>query len=289
MCIFDKKFYTMKKLYALTVLCSTMAFAQVKTPQPSPKASLTQIIGLTEVVVDYSRPAMKGRKVFGELVPFGRLWRTGANFNTTVTFSDDVVIEGKTLKAGKYALFTIPKIDTWEFVFYKENDNWGTPEVLDESKVALRAIVKPEITSKSTEAFTIAVNPIDVNSATIDLSWERSMASLKFDVPTYKTAMASIEKTLAGPSANDYYSAGVFFFTSNGDLVKALEYVSKGIGMSKDAPFWMLRQKSLIQAKLGDKKGAIETAKLSLAAATDAKNADYVKMNNDSIAEWSKK
>ncbi|MEY2691872.1 MAG: hypothetical protein RIT03_262 [Bacteroidota bacterium] len=279
----------MKKIIALIVFGCVSAFAQVKTPQPSPKASLVQTVGLTEVAVDYSRPTMKGRKVFGELVSFGKLWRTGANYNTTISFSDDVVIDGKTLKAGKYALFTIPKIDTWEFIFYKDNDNWGTPAELDEAKVALRSTVKPEITAKSIESFTIAVNPIDVNSATLDLSWERSLASLKFDVPTYKTAMASIEKTLAGPSGNDYYSAGVFLFTSNGDIVKALEYVNKGIGMSKDASFWMLRQKSLIQAKMGDKKGAIETAKLSLAAATDAKNADYVKMNNDSIAEWSKK
>ena len=279
----------MKKIIALIVFGCVSAFAQVKTPQPSPKASLVQIVGLTEVAVDYSRPTMKGRKVFGELVSFGKLWRTGANYNTTVTCSDDVVIDGKTLKAGKYALFTIPKIDTWEFIFYKDNDNWGTPAELDEAKVALRCTVKPEITAKSIEAFTIAINPIDIYSATLDLSWERSIASLKFDVPTYKTAMASIEKTLAGPSGGDYYSAGVFLFTSNGDIAKALEYVNKGIGMSKDAPYWMLRQKSLIQSKMGDKKGAIETAKLSLASATDAKNADYVKMNNDSISEWSKK
>jgi hypothetical protein len=279
----------MKKIVAIAFLWSALALAQVKTPQASPSASLKQTVGLTEVAVDYSRPTMKGRKVFGELVPFAKLWRTGANANTTVSFSDDVVIDGKTLKSGKYALYTIPKIDSWEFIFYKDNDNWGTPAEFDEAKVALRSTVKPEISSKSIEAFTISVNPIDTNSGTLDFSWERSFASLKFDVPTYKTAMSSIDKTLAGPSANDYYSAGVFFFTSNGDLVKALEYVSKGITMSKDAPYWMLRQKSLIQAKLGDKKGAIETAKLSLAAATDAKNADYIKMNNDSIAEWSKK
>ncbi len=279
----------MKKIVAIAFLWSALALAQVKTPQASPSASLKQTVGLTEVAVDYSRPTMKGRKVFGELVPFAKLWRTGANANTTVSFSDDVVIDGKTLKSGKYALYTIPKIDSWEFIFYKDNDNWGTPAEFDEAKVALRSTVKPEISAKSIEAFTISVNPIDTNSGTLDLSWERSFASLKFDVPTYKTAMSSIDKTLAGPSANDYYSAGVFFFTSNGDLVKALEYVSKGITMSKDAPYWMLRQKSLIQAKLGDKKGAIETAKLSLAAATDAKNADYIKMNNDSIAEWSKK
>ena len=115
---------------------------------------------------------------------------------------------------------------------------------------------------------------------------------MKFQVPTQKTALASIEKTLAGPSAGDYYSSAQYFLQSNGDLNKALEYVNKALSMVKvgeDVPYWQLRLKSLVQAKLGDKKGAIDTAKLSLAAAEKAKNEDYVKMNNDSIKEWSKK
>ena len=142
------------------------------------------------------------------------------------------------------------------------------------------------------ESLTISVGNLTNDSATLDIAWEKTMVSVKFDVPTQKTAMASINKTLAGPTAGDYYSSGVYFFQSNGDLNKALEYVNKAISMVKpgdDVPFWQLRQKSLIQAKLGDKAGAIATAKLSLAGAEKAKNDDYVKMNNDSIKEWSKK
>jgi hypothetical protein len=281
----------MKKIILVLaiMLASYTIQAQVKTPQPSPKASIEQVVGLTDVAVDYSRPSMKGRTIFGDLVPFGKLWRTGANANTTISFSEDVVIDGKTLKKGKYALYTTPKADNWEIVFYSDTDNWGTPEEWNDSKVALRANARPETLNRNVESFTIGINNLDNNFGNLELSWEKTLVALKFEVPTQKTAMASIEKALSGPTANDYFSSAQFYYNSNGDLAKALEYVNKALDLNKDKPFWMNRQKSLIQAKLGDKKGAIESAKLSLAAATAAKNNDYVKMNNESIAEWSKK
>ena len=123
----------------------------------------------------------------------------------------------------------------------------------------------------------------------MELSWEKTLVAIKFEVPTQKTAMASIEKTLAGPVAGDYFSAAQFYLQSNGDITKALTYVDKALELNIEKPFWYTRLKSLIQAKLGDKKSAIETAKISMAAAETAKNADYVKMNKDSIAEWLKK
>lgn len=281
----------MKKiLVSITMfLVCLPAMAQVKTPQASPKASITQTVGLTEVAVDYSRPSAKGRTIFGDLVTFGKLWRTGANQNSMVTFSDDVTIDGKTLKKGKYAIFTTPKADSWDVFFYTDTQNWGTPENWDESKVALKTSVKPESLNRNVETFTIAINNLDNNFAHLEISWEKTIIAVKFEVPTNKTAMASIDKALNGPSKEDYYAAGAYFYQSNGDMKKALEYVDKALSMSTDKPFWQLRQKSLIQAKLGDKKGAIETAKASLAAAEAAKNADYVKMNKESIAEWSKK
>lgn len=275
-----------------TIIASYVLNAQVKTPQTSPHSTLTQVVGLTEVTVDYNRPSAKGRIIFGDLVPFGELWRTGANANSTVSFSDDVIINGTTVKKGKYALFTTPKADMWEVVFYTDTDNWGTPEVWDANKVAVLVNVDPVALNNAVESLTISVGNLTNDSATIDIAWEKTMASVKFEVPTKKAAMASIEKTLAGPTAGDYYSSGVYLFQSNVDLNKALEYVNKAISMVKpgdDVPFWQLRQKSLIQAKLGDKAGAIATAKLSTAGAEKAKNNDYVKMNNDSIKEWSKK
>lgn len=271
------------------ILASYIAEAQVRTPQASPKSSLEQVVGLTNVDIVYSRPSMKGRIIFGDLVPFGKLWRTGANENTTISFSDDVVIGGKTLAKGKYAIYTLPKADNWEIIFYSDTNNWGTPDTWDESKVALRTNVTPFMLNRNVESFTIGINNLDNNFANLEISWEKTLVSLRFDVPTQKIAMASIDKVLAGPTSGDYFAAAQYFYQSNGDLNTALTYMNKALELSKDKPFYYYRQKSLIQAKLGDKKGAIETAKISLAGATEAKNNDYIKMNNDSIAEWSKK
>ena len=281
----------MKKIiFALAVFISQfVADAQIKTPQASPRAIVSQMVGLTEVELNYSRPGAKGRPVFGNLVPFGKLWRMGANENTTISFSDDVIIDGKTLKKGKYALYSVPRIESWDIIFYTSTDNWGLPQEFDETKVALRTTVKEEALSKPVESLTINISGLDTSSAYLEIFWENSSVALKFEVPTQKTAMASIEKVLGGPTANDYYSAANFLFQSNTDIAKSLVYVNKSLELSKDKPFWFLRLKSLIQAKQGDKSGAIETAKLSLEAAEEAKNQDYVKMNRDSIAEWSKK
>jgi hypothetical protein len=284
----------MKKIiFVLAVLIANFTIeAQVKTPQSSPKTTVNQIVGLTDVTIEYSRPSAKGRIVFGDLVPFGKLWRTGANQNSMVTFSEDVVIKGNTLKKGKYAIFTTPKADMWEVVFYTDTENWGTPEKWDANKVALSTMVDPIILGNNVETFTIGVNNLTNDSATLDISWEKTMVSIKFEVPTKKAAMASIEKVLSGPSANDYYAAAQYLYQSEGDINKALEYVNKAVNSVKagqDVPFWQLRTKALIQAKAGDKAGAIATAKASLAAAEKAGNSDYVKMNNDSIKEWSKK
>lgn len=266
-----------------------IAEAQLKTPQASPKATIFQTVGLTDVEVVYSRPAARGRAVFGNLVPFGKIWRTGANENTTISFSEDVVIDGKTLPKGKYALYTIPKIESWEVIFYSTTNNWGNPEVWNEANVVLRTTVKEEALPKPVETFTIGINNLTVDSAHLDMAWENSSVSMKFEVPTQKLTLANIEKVLAGPTSADYFSAAQYIYQTNGDNVKALAYMDKAMEMSTEKPYWYTRLKSLIQARAGDKKGAIETANLSLAAAEAAKNQDYVKMNRDSIAEWSKK
>lgn len=266
-----------------------IAEAQLKTPQASPKATVFQTVGLTDVEIVYCRPAARGRAVFGNLVPFGKVWRTGANENTTISFSEDVVIDGKTLPKGKYALYTIPKIESWEVIFYSTTNNWGNPEVWNEANVVLRTTVKEEALPKPVETFTIGINNLTVDSAHLDMAWENSSVSMKFEVPTQKLTLANIEKVLAGPTSADYFSAAQYIYQTNGDNVKALAYMDKAMGMSTEKPYWYTRLKSLIQARAGDKKGAIETANLSLVAAEAAKNQDYVKMNRDSIAEWSKK
>jgi len=134
----------MKKilLSLFVVALSTNITAQLKTPAPSPSSKIEQKVGLTDVTVEYSRPSMKGRAVFGNLVPYGKLWRTGANQNTKVTFSDDVTIDGKTLKKGTYAVYTKPGKDAWEVLFYSDTNNWGTPQNWDDAKVAVSTTAK---------------------------------------------------------------------------------------------------------------------------------------------------
>lgn len=281
----------MKKIFIAFVFMIAPLFteAQLKTPQASPKSTVFQTVGLTDVEIIYCRPAARGRAVFGNLVPFGKIWRTGANENTTISFSEDVVIDGKTLPKGKYALYTIPKIESWEVIFYATTNNWGNPETWNEANVVLRTTVKEDAISKPVESFTIGIGNLTADSATLDMAWENSSVSMKFIVPTQKEVLANIEKVLAGPTSADYFSAAQYLFQSNGDNVKALNYMDKAMELSTEKPYWYTRLKSQIQARAGDKKGAIETANLSLAAAEAAKNQDYVKMNRESIAEWSKK
>lgn len=278
-----------KLLIALAIILAPLATeAQIKTPQASPKGYIKQTVGLTDVEVTYSRPGARGRAVFGNLVPFGKLWRTGANENTIINFSDDVVIDGKTLKKGKYAIYTIPKIESWEVIFYLSTDNWGLPENWSDAYVALRTTVKEDALPTPLETFTIGINGLDPNFGYLDMAWENSHVALKFEVPTAKIATTSIEKTLGGPTANDYFAAATYLFQSNGSIETARTYVDKSLDMSTEKPYFILRLKAQIQAKQGDKKGAIETAKASLVAAEAANNQDYVKLNKDSIAEWSR-
>ncbi len=283
----------MKKVLSIfaVIALSFSVNAQIKTPQPSPKAKLQQQVGLTDVTIEYSRPGVKGRKIFGGLEPFGTVWRTGANKNTTIKFSTPVTIGGQKLKKGTYAIFTrLISAKEWEVIFYKKADNWGTPKKIDEKKIA--ATVKVEVMEVPfvVETLAIDVNNITNNRANLEIIWEKSYVVVPFAVPTDKAVMANIEKVLDGPSGNDYYAAAVYYLQEGKDIEKAKEWIGKTIAMSGDkTPFWVLRQQSLIHAKAGDKKGAIAAAKKSLAAAEKAENAHHIKLNKESLKEWGAK
>lgn len=278
----------MKKLvtlaFALMVLFSVDA--QIETPQPSPFAKMEQKVGLTDVTLEYSRPGMRGRTIFGDLVPYGKLWRTGANKNTIITFSDNVMVDGQELKAGSYAIFATPNKESWDVVFYSDTENWGTPAKWDDAKVAAKTTIKTMKMPMNVETFTITLDNLTNSSAELGFIWENTMANLKFEVPTDKTVTAAIDKIMSGPTANDFYAAAVYNLSENKDLSKAKEWMDKAMSMLENPGFWQLRQQSLLYAKLGDKKKAIETAKKSLEGAKARGNADYIKMNMDSLKEW---
>lgn len=280
----------MKKYTLLCILLiSGVLSAQIAVPQVSPVSKVEQTVGLTQISLEYNRPSAKGRSVYGDLVPYGKNWRTGANANSTITFSQDVTINGKSLAKGKYALYTTPKADSWDIIFYKDTDNWGLPENWLEENVALKTSAKPESLNRLVETFTISFNNVSTDATNLELSWEKTLVSIKIEVPTQKAVLKSIADIMNGPTAKDYYASAQYYYQSNTDISKALLWVNQSISLSGEkVPFWYYRLKSLIQFKSGDKKGAIETAKLSLAGATAEKNDDYIKQNKDSIELWSK-
>jgi hypothetical protein len=266
------------------------ANAQIKTPSPSTFQKVEQIVGLTDVTLEYSRPGVKGRTIFGDLVPFGEVWRTGANANTKLTFSSDFMIDGKKLEKGTYALYTIPNKDSWDIILYSDATNWGNPKKWDDAKVAAKMRVTPQEMSFSVETFTITFDNITSNSAVLGILWENTYVTLKFETPTDTMVSKQIENKMSGPSANDMYTSAVYYLEAGKDIKKAQVWVDKAIKMtSADPKYWMLRQQSLIHAKAGNTKGAIAAAKESLKYAEKAGSAGYVKMNKASLKEWGAK
>ncbi len=279
----------MKKLVLVVVVfaLSFAAYAQIETPAPSPFAKIEQKVGLTDVTLEFSRPSVKGRKIFGDLEPFGGVWRTGANKNTMITFSDDVVIAGKEVKAGAYALFTkLNSAKQWDVMFYADTENWGTPREWDASKVVATAKVDVIKLPMTMETFTLNINNISANGASLDIMWETSYVSIPFTVPTDKTVTSAITKVMDGPSANDYYAAADYYLTSGKDANQAKVWMDKAMSKIEKPGFWQIRRQSLIYAAAGDKAGAIRLAKESMAGAKAAGNQNYVKQNMDSLKEW---
>ncbi|MFC4721605.1 DUF2911 domain-containing protein [Geojedonia litorea] len=277
----------MKKLLCIIAVLavSFTVNAQIQTPAPSPSAKVEQTVGLTDVTLEYSRPNMRGRTIFGDLVPYGKVWRTGANARTKITFSDNVTVGGKELKAGSYAIFTIPQKTSWDVVFYSETGG-GIPSELDESKIAAKVNAEVYEMPMKIETFTMTFDDLSSGSAVLGMLWENAYVGVEFKVPTDAKVSAAIDKTMKGPSAGDYYSAAVYYADEGKDINQAKTWMEKAISMMETPRFWQLRQQSLIYAKAGDKKAAIETAKKSLAGAKEAGNDDYVKMNMDSLKEW---
>ena len=278
----------MKKLILLTFICSLSLSvnAQIKSPQPSTSQTVTQTVGLTNIELSYSRPSMRERNIFGELVPYGKMWRTGANKNTTITFDKDVIIGSKEVKAGTYAIFTKPNAQSWEVYFYSDTSNWGTPAAWENEKVV--ASIKANVVAMpmEVETFTISFDAITNDSATLGFRWDHTYVAVPISFFTDTQVTKSIESVMSGPNAGDYYTAAVYYLNADKDIKKAKNWIDKAIEMRENPAFWYYRQQSLIYAKSEDKNGAIKAAKKSLALAKDAGNEDYVALNTKSLKAW---
>jgi hypothetical protein len=252
---------------------------QIQMPQASPAAQITQKVGLTDVSVEYSRPSMRGRKIFGELVPFGEVWRTGANAATILTFSTDVKIEGNAVPAGSYALYSIPGKTEWTMILTSNTKLWGAVGYSDADDV-LRFRVKPGKTGQKYE--TMEINFVDITDtgSTIALKWETTRVKFRIETEVDDIVMAQIKELVIDQKPQNpglYYQAANYYYTNNKDMDQAYEWITKSV--NDDPKYWTMHLKAKIELSLGKKKEAIESATKSIEMAKEAKNPDYVGLN----------
>ena len=264
---------------------SFLTNAQIETPMASPLSKIEQKIGITDVTIEYSRPSMRGRTVFGNIIPFGEIWRTGANVNTKITFSDNVKINGKDLKKGTYSLYTVPNKTNWEIIFYQKSDNWGNPKTWDASLESLRFTVNSKVLSSLVETFSIDFSDLKNEEATLNLSWEKTQVSIKIWVPTNEKVEKRIQQVMAGPSNRDYILAARFYLDQEKELATALIYIDKAL-VTNPENYSNLRTKSLILWKLGQLSEAKKVMLQSLELAKKDQSAEYIKLNEASLKEW---
>lgn len=281
----------MKKISLfLTALC--LAFmtlqpvqAQLNTPAPSPFSKIEQMIGLTNVTVAYSRPGMKGRDIMGELVPYGKLWRTGANRATKISFDDPMSIGGQRLEAGDYAIFSIPGKKEWTIIISSKGDQNGIAEY-DEAKDAARFTVAPQKTKETYESFTIMFSELDNNSAMMNLMWENTKVQIPVeDYDLDEVVMSQIKEAMpkAGDNDNMYYAAASYYFNNNKDMSQAAEWIDRAAEINYQK-YWVLHLQAKIHAALNNDQKAKDAAQKSMQLAEKAGNPDYVKLNRDLIS-----
>ena len=273
------------RTFSFAFLICSVVFSQVQTPALSPKSELTQIVGFTEMKIEFSRPSMRGRKIMGNLVNYGDIWRTGANSNTKITVSDDVVFGENILPAGSYSILTRPGKKMWEVFFYTED--WSLPKPWDSEKIALKLDI-PVKNTNQIETFSIWIGDISTDSASLNLAWENSRIEMPFTVSTDEKTMASIKETMKGnPGHRDYYSAASYYLTTGRDLKKAEKWITKAV--KEKEYYFYYRTKAEIHAGLNKFKLAIEAANKSIKLAEKRGTKNLISLNKKSIEEWSRR
>ena len=270
----------MKKiLFMIAIAAGNLTFAQtLTTPQPSTTQTIKQNFGLSSIELSYSRPNAKGRKVVGELVPFGKVWRTGANQATTLTFGDEVTIGDKKIAAGKYGLLSIPGQDNWTLIITKQLDVTSPSAYKEESDV-VRVNVKPMMVKDNVETFTMQFANVKSSTCDLRMVWENTAVMLPISTDVDGKVMKQINNIMTKDNL-PYFNAAMYYMESGKDMNQALTWLNKAAEQNPTA-FWIHHQRANALAKLGKKQDAIAAANKSLELATTAKNADYVKLNED--------
>ena len=274
----------MKKILLLSaIFCYSFISAQIKTPKPSPTATISQKIGLSNVSVEYSRPGAKGREIFGELVSYNKLWRTGANKATKITFNNDFIFGDTKVNKGSYSLFSIPGKKKWTIYLNKETELWGVGD-FDEEKIVCKLVSKVNECKDFTESFTIDFGTFKAFSAIMSLKWANTKIDIRLeDLGAKKLEKEILELLNEGPSANDYYNGAKFFADNTSEYEMALEWINTAIKKRPDA-FWMQFHKARILKKMGNNKESILVAEGVIELAKEKKDDyGYIKRSEDLI------
>ncbi len=265
-------------------------------PKASPLSRLEQEVGFSKITVEYSRPATKGRTIFGNrpdgqpgLVPYGRIWRVGANESTKITLDTDVEILGNKLPKGIYALYAFPEADAWEIVFHRNTSHWGDGRTAyNPEEDALRIKVKPIKTLDFQENFSISFDGLTHNSVNMTWQWAHTKVVIPIGIDTGKIMLAQIQEKLeSNPTAQTYYEVARYYQEEGIKYSEALEYLNKAISLGGDT-YYFHRVKSLVEAELGDYQSAIRSAETSLNLAEKEGKDEFVRMNQKNIKRWAK-
>ncbi len=281
----------MRKAICLFVLFfSTVLVSQLDHPKASPAAMVAQEVGFATIKIDYSRPATRGRKIFGDLVPYGRIWRVGANESTKISVDTEVAVSGNKLPAGTYALYAFPEEDEWEIVFHNNTSHWGDGrKKYNPEEDAFRIIVQPQETQSYQENFLIAFDSISHNTATLVLHWAQTKITIPITVDTHDNMERQIEERLSHQAKpQTYYEAARYYVEQGMKYETALVYLNKAIELGGDT-YYFHRVKSLAEAQLGDYKAAIKSAEKSLEIAQTQDKDEFVRMNRKNIDLWKTK
>lgn len=274
-------------VFAFTLLTAFASYAQpLKTPAPSPTQTIKQDFGLASIELTYSRPQMKGRKIMGDLVPYKKVWRTGANQATVLNFGDDVIIGGTKVPAGKYGLVSIPDATNWVLILTKQLDI-TSPAAYKQENDVVRVNAKPRLVANAAESFTFQFVNVTSSSCELQLQWDKTVVALPIKTDIDSKIMAQIETSINGDgddAKKPYFNAAMYYLDNGKDMNKALEWFNKAEAQNPKA-FWVLHNKANCLAKLGKKADAIATANKSIELAKEAKNDDYVVLNQKLIAK----
>lgn len=270
-------------LIGLFLCCHTPISAQINTPKLSPHCVITQELGFNEITVDYCRPSVRNRVIFGDLVPYGSIWRTGANASTKLKIKEEVSFDGHEVPAGDYALYTIPGKDEWTIIIHTVTSYWGVGKEYKESDDLLRFKVKPITLGKKIETMTIEFSDFSDNNCMLEIKWENTLVKFKIESFSDKKVMSEIDEKMKGVSQATYYQSAVYYLENGKDLKLALTWIDKAL--ENNEKFWILNHKAQILNKLGRYKEALSVAEHSLSLAKIAENEEYIKMNEKLIVE----